>query len=325
MGEFEPLIEKLSDDMLNNLVFDDMGVLNLRGVVDLLRLVRGELETADSLEPDEITTNLRNEILGGNFGSQIDGLISQMGQYGPTVPDPQQQRTNFRGTAEALRNTAIERIRPILRTDQAEVQRALAELNVGIAKVNETQADLAKQQTALATTSAGEAAADLSGYYKTEADSHGTTASRFLWATGVAVVVLVVLTVSLLFAHPPDYSVKDNSADQWIQVSRNAVARLAVLSIAGFAVAFCARNYRVNKHLQVLNKRRENALKTFGLMQAGVVSDEARNVVVVELVRAVFTSEETGYLGAETERTIIESPGGAGMLVSAMARGSSGT
>src|SRR4051794_19648779 len=40
MGEFAPLIEKLSDDRLDGLVAEDMGVHhNLRDVVDLLRLV----------------------------------------------------------------------------------------------------------------------------------------------------------------------------------------------------------------------------------------------------------------------------------------------
>ena len=78
-------------------------------------------------------------------------------------------------------------------------------------------------------------------------------------------------------------------------------------------------------HLEVLNRRRENALNTFGLMQAAVTSDEARNIVVGDLVRAVVTSEETGYLAAETERTVIESPGGAGVLsaMTAMARSQS--
>lgn len=131
-----------------------------------------------------------------------------------------------------------------------------------------------------------------------------------------------MLTLWFLFWWPPDYAA-DNTAEQWLEVARGTVARLALLAIVGFAVAFCVRNYRVNMHLEVLNKRRENALNTFGLMQASVTSENARNIVVGELVRAVFTSEETGHLTAATERTDIESPGGAGMLsaVSAMARG----
>jgi hypothetical protein len=275
--------------------------------------VRRELEAGESLAPGEVTTNVRNEILGGNFGQQIDNLVAGMEQYGATTDNPQAQREQFRATAEALRNQVIERLRPIIRTDEAKVQRTLAEVQQALNNLVATQAESVKQQSALAQSSAGTAASDLSEYYKAQAGGHAKTAKQFLYATAGAALLLAVLTVCFLFVKPPDYT-SDKTADQWIEVTRNAVARLALLSIVGFGVAFCARNYRVNMHLEVLNKRRENALNTFGLMQAGVVSDEARNIVVGELVRAVFTSEETGYLSTDSERTVIEAPGGAGML-----------
>jgi len=324
MGEFAPLIEKLSDDMLDNLVAEDMGVHNLREVVDLLRLVRSELEAGEGLSLGEIPTNVRNDLLNGNFANLIDPLITGMGQYGAETPNPAEQRTEFKAQAEILRNTVIERLRPILRTDAAQVQKTLAEARQMLDTLTQTQVELAKQQSALAQSSASTAAGDLSTYYQSQAVGHATTAKRFLLATGVAASLLTGLTVWFFFVSPPDYTA-NKTAQQWIEVTRSTVARLVLLSIAGFAVAFCVRNYRVNMHLEVLNKRRENALKTFGLMQASVTSEDARNIVVSELVRAVFTSEETGYLSSETERTVIESPGGAGMLsaMSAMTRGSS--
>jgi hypothetical protein len=182
-------------------------------------------------------------------------------------------------------------------------------------------AESKSQQSALATSSASQAASDLSTFYQSQAEAHRGIAQRFLVYGGVSGVILTGLTVWLFFASPPDYTATD-SAGQWIEVIRATVARLAILSLAGFVVAFCARNYRVNMHLEVLNKRRENALNTFGLMQASVTGDDARNIVVSELVRSVFTSDDTGYLTGETERTIIESPGGGGILsaVSAMSR-----
>ncbi|WP_426566347.1 hypothetical protein ACPPVT_07325 [Angustibacter sp. McL0619] len=324
MGEFAGLIEKLSDETLDGLDADIMGVHNLRNVVALLRLVRRDLEAGESLSPDEITQGVRGEILSANFANQIDELVNGMTQYGEQTPNPLDQRAAFQRQAENLRNQVIERLRPIVRTDEAEMRQVLASAAAMLVSLHQDQEELAKQRTALAQNSAATASEDLAGFYKAQAQGHATSARTFLVAGAVAAIVLTALTVIFLFVAPPDYTATDTS-EQWIEVARNTVGRLALLSIAGFAVAFCARNYRVNMHLEVLNKRRENALNTFGLMQAAVVSDAARDVVVAELVRAVFTSEETGYLGADTERTVIEQPGGAGMLsaVSAMARGSS--
>jgi hypothetical protein len=322
MGEFAPLIEKLSDDRLDGLTAGDMGVLNLQDVVGLLLLVRRELEAGEGLSPDEIPTSVRNEILGGNFGNQIDALVNGMEQYGETTDNPSGQRTQFRANAEGLRDLVIERLRPILRTDEAKVQKTQAEARQMLDGLAQAQEQLAKQQTLIAQTSASEAASDLSTYYETQAKGHADTAKNFLRAGLVAGGLLAVLTVLALFVFPPDYTTT-GASEPWIEVVRGTVARLAALSIVAFALAFCVRNYRVNMHLEVLNKRRENALNTFGLMQASVTSEDARNIVVGELVRAVFTSEETGYLSAQTERTVIESPGGAGMFsaMSAMTRG----
>lgn len=319
MGEFAPLIQKLSDDRLDGLVADDMGVLSLDEVVGLLRLVRRELEAGESLSADEIPTAVSSQLIGGPFGNEIDALIGGMEQYGEATDSPAAQRLQFKASAEGLRNQVIERLRPILRTDEVKAQKTLAAAEDWIARLAQTHADLENQRAALAATAGAAAASDLSTHYKAQAEGHATAATRFLYASGVAGLLLTVLTVLALFVFPPDYAATGTS-EQWIEVVRGTVARLAALSIVAFALAFCVRNYRVNMHLEVLNKRRENALNTFGLMQAAVTTDDARNIVVSELVRSVFTSEETGYLGTDTERTVIESPGGAGMLA-AMTRG----
>ncbi len=320
MGEFAPLIERLSDDRLEGLDADDMGVHNLRDVVALLRVVRTELEAGEALLPEEITQTVRGELLNGNFANQIDALINGMGQYGATTENPNQERNKFRTQAENLRNLAIDRLRPIVRPDAAQIKRLAQEVEKERELLAAARAELSAQMSALAQSSATTAANDLSHFYEAEAKSHGDTANTFFWAGVVAGVVLALITVYTLFVEPPSYDTSETS-EQWIDVVRGTVARLAVLSLAAFALAFCVRNYRVNMHLEVLNKRRENALNTFGLMQASVTTDDARNIVVSELVRAIFTSEETGYLAVDSERTVIESPGSAGILSAMTARG----
>lgn len=313
MGEFAGLISMLSDEKLASLHGEDMGVLSLHEVTDLLKRIRTELEAGEVLVPDEIPTSVRNEFLSGNFATQLDSLIQGMAQYGESTENPAVQRNQYKNVAEGLRNLVVERLRPIIRTDEAKLHQMLAEVQALASTLSDLRDDLEKQRTALAQSSTKAAASDLSTHYTAQASSHDTTATNFFKASIAAGVLLTGLTAYFFIVSPPDYT-SNKTAEQWIEVVTNAVARLLLLSIAGIGLAFCLRNYRVNMHLQVLNKRRENALNTFGLLQAGVTTDEARNIVVGELVRAVFTSEETGYLGNETERTVIESPGSAGML-----------
>lgn len=326
MATFDELIERLNDENLDGLEAEDMGVaFNLHDVVALLRLVRRELEWGQSLSDIEIPQQIRDEVLGVRFLQTIDTLLKEMSTYGPKTQNPSAKRDEFLHTAEGLRDIVMTRLRPLIRLDADEQVR-----NVDIA-LEETEKlgrslqsrlnELESQQAALAESSAGSAAADLAKFYKKQAESHDATATSYLKLGVAAGLILVTLTGIFLFSWPPKATAGQTS-QQWIEFVGSAVARLVVLSLVGFVVAFCVRNYRVNMHLEVLNKRRENALNTFGLMQAGVTSEDARNLVVGELVRAVFMSEETGFLGVSTDRTVIESPGGAGMLsaISAMGR-----
>jgi hypothetical protein len=85
------------------------------------------------------------------------------------------------------------------------------------------------------------------------------------------------------------------------------VIRLVLLGIGSFLIALLARNYRVNKHLQVVNETKRNALNTFVLFSETAATDETRAVITAELVRAVFLPGDSGYLGEANEKTIIES------------------
>lgn len=322
MGQFRALIDMLSDQELESVTARNMGELGLDEVVALLRSARLDLESAESLDENQIPSSARNEILGGSFHDRLNALLAGMREYGPQTDNPAAARGRFLVDARFLKDQVLERVIPYVRVSEAEVQRALVDAERFVADLERTRAEVDKQIQALAQSSASTAASDLSGFYRQQANKHETAAKRFFWAAVASAGLLTVLTVWFLFVSPPEYDA-DQTSQQWIEVARHTVARLALLSIAGFAVAFCVRNYRVNMHLEVLNKRRENALNTFGLMQASVTSDDARNIVVGELVRAVFMSEETGYLSIQADRTIIESPGAAGMFsaVSAASKG----
>lgn len=79
-----------------------------------------------------------------------------------------------------------------------------------------------------------------------------------------------------------------------------------ITAFASYVVAFAARNYRVNMHLNSVNEHRVNALDTYTLFTEAVTSESARDSMVAEVVRAVVTSPETGYLGSP-DKTIVES------------------
>lgn len=312
MGEFDNYVALLSDDELESRRHPNMGDMNLGEVIEVLTVVRRDLERGNQLTTHEITESLRNQ-LGQNFKNQLDSILSQMATYGPDNPNPNEVRLQALTQAKALRDTVFAHLRPVLGTNESQTD--LTKLK---SEVTDALAELQAQQTALRSGSVSRASSGLSKFYKTEADAHRSTATHFLWGAVASAAVLTAGIIVLFIASPPEYTNND-ATEQVIEFVRGTTSRVLLLSIAGFVLAFCVRNYRVNKHLETLNKRRYNALETFGLFQAGVSTDEARNIIVAELVRAVFAHEDTGYLTGN-DRTIVESPGGMLPAVVAMSR-----
>lgn len=78
------------------------------------------------------------------------------------------------------------------------------------------------------------------------------------------------------------------------------VARIVVISLLYFAVVWCAKNYRSNRHLYVTNKHRQTALNTFDtLTKAFSEDDSAKNAVLLEAARCMFAPSVSGFLGPE--------------------------
>lgn len=328
VGVFQGLIAKLDEDELIHLAErTNMGELGLSALVDMLRLVRGELEAAEGLPYEEIPLGVRQEILGQNFRSTLDDVLHRMLAYGPNLSNPRAERDDIADRVESLRDRVIERVRPIVRHDGGPARDLFMQAEEALARIStETKAlaekqdeirtlahELALQQAALSVASAVTVSEDLSPHYRKQASEHGKAAGRLLVASVIVGILFGAATALALFKYPPDYS-SDGTSEQWIEFVRGAVGRITLLSLVALALSFCLRNYRVNRHLEVVNKRRENALNTFGLLQSAVTTDDARNLVVAELVRSVFGSEDTGYLSGQPDRTVIESPSGAGIL-----------
>jgi hypothetical protein len=154
---------------------------------------------------------------------------------------------------------------------------------------------------------ADSALSETAGYYRGEAERHSLIAKRFMWAIGISASLLILGTVGFLIIAPPTIDRALSATTQVVDFVRGALGRLTILSALGFAVSFCVRNYRINKHLETVNRSRYNALMTAQRFMASV-EDRVRPIVAAELVKAIFASGSSGYLDSGGDTMIIESP-----------------
>jgi hypothetical protein len=169
------------------------------------------------------------------------------------------------------------------------------------------QADAVKLVSDLRAAASDSAVSETAGYYRLEAERHSLIARKFLWSIAVTASLFVLGTVMLLIIAPPAIDQTVSATTQTIDFLRGALGRLTILSVLGFGLGFCVRNYRVNKHLETVNRSRYNALMTAQRFMASV-DEQVRPIVATELVKAIFVSGASGYLDPTGDMTIVENP-----------------
>jgi hypothetical protein len=135
--------------------------------------------------------------------------------------------------------------------------------------------------------------------FVSEAQRHEGSARGWLKATiataSVTLFAAIAALVTAFVYHPPDLT----AAIQYV------VAKLLVLSTLSFAVIWCARHYRSQKHNETLNKHRANALMTFRAFVEGTSDERVKDAILLQAAQAAFAGRPTGFDAPEKEPSTI--------------------
>ncbi len=135
-----------------------------------------------------------------------------------------------------------------------------------------------------------------SSIFKEQADKYSKNA--WWWFAGIIFILLTVIvcSISLLkgYFNPP------NDAS-WGIIVQFTTAKLIIFSILCVALSWTIKSYKANKHNEVLNKHRQNALDIFEVFVNGTSDEQTKNAVLLQAVQSIFAQQNTGYNDNETE------------------------
>lgn len=130
-----------------------------------------------------------------------------------------------------------------------------------------------------------------SGFFQTQAETHETISNRWLIVTFVSgfILILCILFFDTIFNLINSTSYIPPTIDRWIIYISS---KILVLSTLGAFVVICRKSYVVNKHNQLINQHRANALKTYeALVEA---SENNKDTILQQAASCIFTHQETG-------------------------------
>lgn len=123
--------------------------------------------------------------------------------------------------------------------------------------------------------------------FDTQSKQHRT--ASFLWLTGTALFLIVTIVYAFLLLYYFPIAI---SANELVQMT---ITKVIIITALFLGLSLCVRNFRAQKHNQILNRHRHNALRTFEQFTAASSDPETKNAVLLEATRSIFSNQTTGY------------------------------
>ena len=155
------------------------------------------------------------------------------------------------------------------------------------------------------------------GIFDEQANKHQRMAFRWLISTGG-------LIIGFGFVFYWLFNSLKLEGTEFIGILQNIFTKGFLLSLIYLVLNRSIKNYTAEKHLEVVNRHRRNALRTFNaFVSAAGENQETRDAVLLAATNAIFDANQSGYLSAKTKGH--ESTGAVQQFVKAIMPGSSST
>lgn len=133
-------------------------------------------------------------------------------------------------------------------------------------------------------------------HFKKEADRDSRVAWFWFSMTLGGIAVTIAVAIAALFAHTYEV-LTPTSLYEAIQL---AVGKVVVLASVGSFAVLAGRQYAANRHNEVVNRHRCNALRTYRALVEAAGDNDVRGIVLAQAAHAIFADQPTGFTRTDT-------------------------
>lgn len=137
-----------------------------------------------------------------------------------------------------------------------------------------------------------------SNIFKGQADEHEESAKNWFIASVVVLVSLFVILIVMFKGWWPFIEI--NNTDKF-SIVHNSIFRVLILSAAYYLLHLSIKNYKVHRHLYIMNKHRHNSLEVYPKMLTAGEDAETRNLIVSQAAKSIFEQSTSGYLSFDDD------------------------
>ena len=172
----------------------------------------------------------------------------------------------------------------------------------GAAELAETQSEISRLKLELENQLRKKSISAHEQIFANQADKHQTGAWIWLGVT-------VILTLGFGYIFWELLKHLEPTGSQLSAILQNLFAKGFFLSLIYLLLNRSIKNYTAEKHLETINRHRQNALATFeAFAEAAGENQETRDAVLLASTDAIFEANQSGYLSTRTSRSDSANP-----------------
>jgi len=252
---------------------------------------------------DLLPENIRNNSV--NPFTQIEQLAEQIKNFNPAQGANQNTRDSI---AQQVRNYYSELYNPVfLPLEVFRVKKALSAGNIQelSKEAQDTLIEIKKQKgqsqeliAAIKETAAVGGTTKFAGIFSEEAKRHKIAARWWLAVSTIAAILIVIFlydTFTKLTDALRSITVGGDSVSITLQLFFAKILILSFLSVVFYQIV---KNYNANMHLSIINRHRENSLKTFQAFVDSTNDSKTKDIILVQSTQTIFAAGDTGYVSS---------------------------
>lgn len=144
---------------------------------------------------------------------------------------------------------------------------------------------------------------DYAKIFEKESNSHNL--GSWIWlAIGVllSLLFLFLLIFTNLYEKFPTEEILTDGLTVKYNIS-NLLVKLLMFAVQIFMISFSFKQYSISRHLQTINKHRQNGLDSFKLFVESINKEdtETRNSLMLQLAKAIYEQTATGYISDKNQ------------------------
>ncbi len=134
--------------------------------------------------------------------------------------------------------------------------------------------------------------------FKMQAKKHNEIAQKWFKSSAAFLAIVFMYVFYLVFLdHPQDVEKAET-------IAREAIRNVLLLSVLSVGLFQSIKNYNANKHLEVVNEHRQNAIETFEAFSNAASDPQVKSTILIQATQSIFAADQTGYLSKDSETNL---------------------